>query len=254
MKRKPYIAGNWKMNCTNDKAAILADELKEKLDGISGIDIGVFPPFTALSSVAENLKNTNIIVGAQNMGQYESGAYTGEISGDMILSTGSTSVILGHSERRGYYFENDEMINSKLKAALLKGLNPIVCVGELLEEKEKGLLKSVLRRQISKALDGISKQDISKVVFAYEPVWAIGTGKNATSSDAEEGCQFIRTVIGDIFHPTRAMESRILYGGSVKSANISEYRSLENVDGALVGGASLKADEFSKIIKGWLES
>lgn len=252
MSRTPFIAGNWKMNLTIPEARELVSALKEKLSGVNGIDYAVIPSFVCIPAVSEILEGAGIMVGAQNMADHKSGAYTGESSPDMLKSAGANLVVLGHSERRGYYGETDENVNAKLKLALECGLLPIVCVGEVLEEREKGLLKSVLRRQVTKALDGIEKEHLPRIVFAYEPVWAIGTGRNATGEDAQEGCSFIRKVIGELYHPSRADEIRIQYGGSVKATNITEYRTLPDVDGALVGGASLKADDFTAIIKGWL--
>lgn len=262
MPRTPFIAGNWKMNLNIPEACALINELQPLLEGLKGIDMAVIPPFVCIPAVSSELEALDslkqgpgewgIRVGAQNMADHASGAYTGEVSPDMLKSANVSLAVLGHSERRGYYGETDSSVNAKLKLALKSKLIPIVCVGEVLEEREKGLLKSVLRRQVTKALEGIAKDKLPSIVFAYEPVWAIGTGKNATGKDAQEGCEFIRSVIGELYHPSRADEVRIQYGGSVKAANVSEYKSLPDVDGALVGGASLKAEEFADIIKGWL--
>jgi triosephosphate isomerase len=205
----------------------------------------VAPPYTSLTLAAEILSGSNIMLGAQNMHHAGSGAYTGEITADMLLEAGCSWVILGHSERRDIFGCTDELVNKKLKAALKKGLNPIVCVGEHLEDREAGNTFEVLRRQVTEGLDGIK----NPVTIAYEPVWAIGTGKTATPEQADDAHKFIRELLGDIFSPEIAEEIRILYGGSVKPANVTELMSKEHVDGGLIGGASLEAETFSQVIK-----
>lgn len=243
--RKPFIAGNWKMNKTNSETVKLLNELKPLVSDVKEVDIMVAPPYTSLTLAAEILSGSNIMLGAQNMHYAESGAYTGEISADMLLEAGCSWVILGHSERRDIFGCTDEMVNKKLKTALKKGLKPIVCVGEHLEDREAGNTFEVLRRQVTEGLDGIK----NPVTIAYEPVWAIGTGKTATPGQADDAHKFIRELLGDIFSPEIAGEIRILYGGSLKPANVTELMSKEYVDGGLIGGASLEAETFSQVVK-----
>lgn len=244
--RKWMTAGNWKMNNTTLEATTLAKAIKEGTQGISGGEIVLAPPFTALQSVCDAIKGSQVLLAAQNMYYEDKGAYTGEISPLMLKDIGCTYVIIGHSERRKYFHETDETVNMKVKKCLSVGLKPIVCVGETEEEREKGVTEFVVGIQVKKALNGIDK--IDDIVIAYEPVWAIGTGKNATPVEAEEVHGFIRNIVGDKYGDA-CKNTRILYGGSVTSDNISELIDMEDIDGALVGGASLKSEGFIGIIK-----
>lgn len=244
--RKWLIAGNWKMNKVLDEARILAQDVVSFSSRIKGGDVVIAPPFTALKDVYEIVKGSEVKVAAQNCHYEERGAYTGEISPLMLKDVGCTYVIIGHSERRRYFAETDEIINKKIKAALKSGLKPILCVGETEEEREAGITEYVVGIQLRKALMGIEfSRDI---VIAYEPVWAIGTGKNATPYEAEEVQRYIRTLLSRSYGEI-AESVRILYGGSVTPQNISELISMDNVDGALVGGSSLNSDSFIAIIE-----
>lgn len=245
--RLKIIAGNWKMNKTSPEAIELTRELISSVGSLKHPRIILCPPFTALSELANLLRDSEIYLGAQNMYLHESGAYTGEIAPSMLLTIGVTYVILGHSERREYFSETDAFINEKVKLALKSGLIPIVCVGEKLEEREKGLTEEVVRRQIGGTLDELNADEIRKVVIAYEPVWAIGTGRTATPEMAQEVHLFIRDRLKAGFGEI-ADTIPILYGGSVKGDNAAGLLSQADIDGALVGGASLKADEFKEII------
>ncbi|MBU0628676.1 MAG: triose-phosphate isomerase [Nanoarchaeota archaeon] len=247
--RKTIIAGNWKMNKTIAESVSLVKELKKISADVRNREIIVCPAFTSLSAVAAELKSSNIKVGAQNMHFEKNGAFTGEISALMLKDIPVDYVILGHSERRHVFGEGDELINKKVKAALLNGLNSIFCVGETLKERESGKTKDVIGNQVLKGLKDVSKKDIRKVVIAYEPVWAIGTGKTAAPEQAEEAHLFIRKLLGKIFDDNTSNSVSILYGGSVKPDNIKELIAKENIDGALVGGASLDAKIFYQIIK-----
>ena len=247
--RKPLMAGNWKMHNTIPEALELVRALKENVKDVKDRDILVGVPFTALDSVAQELKGSNIWVAAQNMHFEEKGAFTGEISPLMIADTGAGSVILGHSERRHIFGENDELINKKLKSALDHKLMPILCVGELLEEREAGKVKEVVETQIKGGYKDLSKDEALKVTVAYEPVWAIGTGKTASPEDADEAHAIIREVLSLLYDAEVAEKTRILYGGSVKPGNVDGLMAKENIDGALVGGASLKAEDFTRIVK-----
>lgn len=247
--RKPIIAGNWKMNKTIAEALDIVKELRFKLTAVSDVDIVVCPPFLAVSAVYQFLKGSNIKVGAQNSYFEKKGAFTGEVSPLMLKETGCQYVILGHSERRQYFKETDEFINKKVKAALSEGLFPIVCVGESLEEREKNITNDVVKRQINGVLKNITDEDMLKVVIAYEPVWAIGTGKNATPQEAEEVHKLIRGLVSKLYNSEIAEGVRIQYGGSVKPDNISILMAQEDIDGALVGGASLEAESFVKLVK-----
>ncbi|MDA3792253.1 MAG: triose-phosphate isomerase [Elusimicrobia bacterium] len=243
--RKLFIAGNWKMNKTNSDTVKLLSDLKPRVSDAGEVDIMVAPPYTSLTLAAEILSGSNIMLGAQNMHHEESGAYTGEITADMLTEAGCSWVIIGHSERRKYFGCTDELVNKKLKKALQKGLNPIVCVGEQLEDREGGNTFEVLRRQVTKGLEGIT----DLVTIAYEPVWAIGTGKTASPEQADDAHKFIRELLADIYSPEDAEKIRILYGGSVKPGNVAELMAKENVDGGLIGGASLVAETFSQVVK-----
>lgn len=247
--RRPIIAGNWKMNKTASEAAALVKGLKDKLKDIRDIDIIVCPPFTSLGEVAKIVQGTNIHLGAQNVYWEDSGAYTGELSCPMLKEIGCKYVIIGHSERRSYFGETNENVNKKLKAAFRYNLTPIVCVGERLEQREASKTFEVIREQVENGLDGISLAEIKKVIIAYEPVWAIGTGRTATPDEAQEAHSFIRGLFKELYNEETANIVRIQYGGSVKPDNISDLMAKDDVDGALVGGASLKLDSFVKIVK-----
>ena len=244
--REYFLAGNWKMNKTPSEAAIYVEKLSKLVKHIKH-RLLLAPAFVALPSVISVLKNSNILVGAQNMSQAESGAYTGEVSPDMLKDIGVDLVIIGHSERRSIFAESDELINSKVKLALAKGLEVILCVGETLEEREAGRLEQVLRTNVTEGLKGVVKADLPRVTIAYEPVWAIGTGKTATPQDADEVHSFIRKILAEIYSQQIADAMIIQYGGSVKPENVRELMAMENIDGALVGGASLKVDDFLAI-------
>ena len=246
MARKKIIAGNWKMNKTPSQAAELIKELIPAVS-ISDADVVICTPAVDLAIATELTKGTNISVGAENMHWEESGAYTGEISADMLLDLGVKYVIIGHSERREYFAETDETVNEKVKKALEKGITPILCCGETLEQREMGIMKEFVRMQIKADFLGISADDAKKVVIAYEPIWAIGTGKTATADQADEACGIIRDVIAEIYDEATAEVIRIQYGGSMNAGNAVELLSKPNIDGGLIGGASLKAPDFSKI-------
>jgi len=244
--RRWMVAGNWKMNTTIGEAVSLSKSVREGTEGIEGGEVVLAPPFTALQSVYEAIKGSQVLLASQNMFYEDKGAYTGEISPLMLKDVGCTYAIIGHSERRKYFGETDDMVNLKVKRSLALGLKPIVCVGETDAEREKGVTEFVVGIQVKKALSGIDGLD--NIVVAYEPVWAIGTGKNATPMEAEEVHGFIRNVLADMYGDT-CKDVRILYGGSVTSDNISDLIEMEDIDGALVGGASLKSDGFVGIIK-----
>ena len=244
--RKKLIAGNWKMNLIPTEAAKFAASLAPKLTGNS--DVVFCVPFVSIASVTEAVKLTDVSVGAQNMHFADNGAFTGEISAEMLLDIGAKYVIIGHSERRQYFGENDESVNKKLIKALKAGLIPIVCVGESLAERENGTTMELVRMQVKRAFLNIEANEATKTVIAYEPIWAIGTGKTATSEQAEEVCAAIRRLICELYGNDIAQKVRILYGGSVTAANAEELFSQENIDGGLVGGASLK-EEFKGIVK-----
>lgn len=245
-KRPYYIAGNWKMHKTSSEAATLAGAVATKL-GSSDHRIMVAPPFTALAAVSQAVSSTAVRLGAQNMAAEEEGAHTGEISPLMLTDLGVETVILGHSERRTLYGEEDETINKKVHLALTHGLEVILCVGETLEERERGDAESIVEKQLELDLDGIDQSALARVVIAYEPVWAIGTGKTATPQDADAMHGFIRNRVGAWYSPEAADGLVIQYGGSVKPGNAAELLAMENIDGALVGGASLDADSFAAI-------
>lgn len=246
--RKAVIAGNWKMNKTRPEAAALIEAIKP-LAADAGCEVVVCVPFTNLETAVAATKGTNIHVGAQNCHFEKSGAFTGEISAEMLTELGVEYVILGHSERRQYFAETDETVNKRLKAALAAGLKPIVCVGELLWERECGITEEVLAKQCKLDFYGISADDMRKTIIAYEPVWAIGTGKTATAEQAQEACKFIRDVIASIFGAEVAEAVTVQYGGSMNAGNAKELLSKVDVDGGLIGGASLKAPDFGEIIK-----
>ncbi|MDD3623930.1 MAG: triose-phosphate isomerase [Bacilli bacterium] len=245
--RKKIIAGNWKMNKTRDEALQFVYAVSEKLPHIDEVDSVVCAPFPLLRTLCKR-QGDNLRVGAQNMHYADNGAYTGEISAEMLTTLGVAYVIIGHSERRAMFNETDETVNLKVKKAFEKGLIPILCVGETLEQREKGQEKKVVKAQLEKNLEGLSKNDIEHLVIAYEPIWAIGTGKTASAAQAEEMCAYVREVAKDLYG-TAADKMRVQYGGSVKVDNIKEILSMPNIDGALVGGASLKANDFVKLVE-----
>ena len=248
-KRKPLIAGNWKMHKTVLEAAAFGRELKTSLAGIGDVEVAVCPPFTALAQVAEVLSGTNIAVGAQNVFWEDQGAFTGEISPLMLKDAGCRYVIVGHSERRHYFGDTDENVNRKVKAVLAHGLIPIMCVGETLEERESGVTEKVVRTQVEAGLDGLAPEQVAGLVLAYEPVWAIGTGKTASDEDAQQVIGFIRGLVKGRFGARAAEGVRIQYGGSVKPGNAAGLMAQPDIDGALVGGASLEVESFVEIIK-----
>ena len=248
-KRRLIIAGNWKMNKTVAEALELVSSLKRDLAGVKEMDIVVCPPFTALSDVSKEIMNSNIRLGAQNMSEHNYGAYTGEVAVGMLKEFSVRYVILGHSERRQYQKESNALVAKKAIAAHAASLKPIVCVGESLAEREASQTEKVLDAQIRGSLEGLTKDQMAETIIAYEPVWAIGTGKTASTTQAQEAHAFIRELIGSIFDPATARRVRIQYGGSVKPSNAKELMSQPDVDGALVGGASLDNRNFADIIK-----
>jgi triosephosphate isomerase len=247
--RTPLVAGNWKMNRTVAEARDLVNTMSTPLNEIAGVEKVVCPPYLALMAVAEALKNTDIGVGAQNMHWEDKGAFTGEVAANMVKEF-CKYVIMGHSERRAYFGETDETVNKKVVAALKAGLTPIVCVGETLDQYESGQTAEVVRRQIKNGLAGFDSSNAAKIVVAYEPVWAIGTGKASSGENANSVHQkVIRPALSELFGEDGAQSIRILYGGSVTASNASEFFAYVDIDGALVGGASLKPDEFVAITK-----
>ena len=245
--RKKVIAGNWKMNMLPNEAINYIEELTPLVKN-SENEVVLCVPYIDLFYSLLSVQNTNIKIGAQNMHFEEKGAYTGEISGKMLKSIGVEYVILGHSERRQYFSETDEIVNKKVKAAFANGLKPIVCVGETLEQREAQKTTEVITKQVELALEGLTEEQVSNIIIAYEPIWAIGTGKTATSEDANNSIKEIRNKIAQLYGQTVASRVIIQYGGSVKSTNAKELFEMSDIDGGLVGGASLKADEFSKIV------
>ena len=248
-ERKLIIAGNWKMNKTVAEGLDLVNGIKRELKDVKEVDIVVCPPFTALGEVSKAILDSNIRLGAQNMSEHNSGAYTGEIAAGMLKEFSARYVILGHSERRQYQKESDELISKKAAAAHSASLKPIVCVGETLAEREGGQMESVLLTQVRGSLAGLSKQQMEETIVAYEPVWAIGTGKTASAQEAQDAHAYIRSLLVKLFDDTVARRVRIQYGGSVKPSNARELMGLPDVDGALVGGASLEDRSFADIIK-----
>ena len=250
--RRVIIAGNWKMYKTIDESIELVNLLKRSLADINEVEIVVCPPFTSLSDVREAIMDTNIRLGAQDCYWEKEGAFTGEVSCAMLKSAGCSYVIIGHSERRQYFNETNATVNKKVKAALKEGLKPIVCVGERIEERKAQKTFEVVKDHVTNSLAGLTRDEMLKVVIAYEPVWAIGTGLTATKEQAEEVHKYIRDLLKKMYDEELADSITIQYGGSVKPENIKELISQEDVDGALVGGASLKADSFSQIVKNCL--
>ena len=248
-ERKLIIAGNWKMNKTVAEGVALVNGIKREVKDVKEVDMVVCPPFTALSEVSKAILDSNIRLGAQNMSEHNSGAYTGEIAAGMLKEFSARYVILGHSERRQFQKESDELISKKAAAAHAASLKPIVCVGETLAEREGGQMETVLLTQVRGSLAGLTKPQMEETIVADEPVWAIGTGKTASAQQAQDAHAFIRSLLVKLFDETVARRVRIQYGGSVKPSNTRELMSLPDVDGALVGGASLEDRSFADIIK-----
>lgn len=247
-RRKPIIVGNWKLNKTISEAVELATAVKNVLGGLLDLEAGIAPPFTALPAVAKRLEGSRLILAAQNCYHEDKGAFTGEVSAPLLKDAGCSHIIVGHSERRQYFGEDDALIGKKIKAVLRAGLTPIFCVGELLGEREAGRTNAVVERQLTGALEGLPPEQVGQLVIAYEPVWAIGTGKVATTAQAQEVHAFLRAKLREL-HGAVADTVRIQYGGSVKPDNISGLMAQPDIDGALVGGASLDAQSFIGILK-----
>jgi triosephosphate isomerase len=248
MSRRIIAAGNWKMNKTPKEAVEFVEGLKARVAGADA-EVVVGVPFVCIPGVLEAAKGSNVKVAAQNMHWEANGAYTGEISGPMLADMGVDYVIIGHSERRQYFAETDETVNKKAHAAFKYGLKPIICVGESLTQREQGVTAELVRYQVKIALLGLSAEQVKETVIAYEPIWAIGTGKTATNEQAEEVCAIIRVVVKELYGNEVAEAVRVQYGGSVNAANASDIFAMSNIDGGLVGGASLKLDDFEKIVK-----
>ena len=249
MERIPIIAGNWKMNKTVEEAVALVRELKSSTAGVKEVEVVVAPPFTALHAVRQELKGSPIGLAAQNLFWEEKGAFTGEVSPWMLKEVGCEYVIIGHSERRQFFGETDESVNRRMKAALGQSLKPIFCIGETLKEREEGKTFSVIERQIEGGLKGFGDKEVISITIAYEPVWAIGTGKTATPEQAQEVHRFIREKLGKLYSRDLGEKTRIQYGGSVTPENVKGLMVQADIDGALVGGASLKSETFSRIVR-----
>lgn len=247
--RTPIIAGNWKMFKTVPEAKAFIEEIKGKAE-VTGVESVICAPFTNLPALVEAVKGTAIKIGAQNLHFEDNGAYTGEISGVMLKDLGVDYVIIGHSERRAYFTESDEIVNKKAHAAFKHGITPIICVGEKLEEREADQTKAVCKVQTEGALKGLTAEQAAQVVIAYEPIWAIGTGKSSTAQDANEVISYIRDLVKGLYGENVANAVRIQYGGSVKPENVVEYMGQSDIDGALVGGASLQPDSFVQLVEG----
>ena len=245
--RKPIIAGNWKMHKTIAEAIEFVNDIKDKVNN-TDVEAVICAPFTLLKDLKEATKGTNIKIGAQNMHYADQGAFTGEISAPMLKELNIDYVVLGHSERRQYFNETNETVNKKVVKALESGIDPILCVGETLEEREASETKNVCKEQTEKALIGVSAEDMKKVVIAYEPVWAIGTGKTATAEDANDVIAYIREVVKGLYGEEISEEVRIQYGGSVKPSNVAEIMNQSDIDGALVGGASLLSSDYTELV------
>ncbi|NRF92543.1 triose-phosphate isomerase [Paenibacillus frigoriresistens] len=248
MSRKPIIAGNWKMFKTVSEAVSFVNEVKGST--VEGVESVICSPFTNLPALVEAVKGTDVHVGAQNLHFEDNGAFTGEISGVMLKDLGVEYVIIGHSERRAYFAETDEIVNKKVVAAFKHGLTPILCVGEKLEEREAGQTKDVCKVQTEAAFAGLSAEQAAQVVIAYEPIWAIGTGKSSTAEDAQDVIGYIRQLVSGLYGASVANAVRIQYGGSVKPNNIAEYMAQPDIDGALVGGASLEPASYIQLVQG----
>jgi triosephosphate isomerase len=249
MGRLPFIAGNWKMNKTVREAVDLVRGLKTATSGVKGVEVAVAPPFTALYAVRQELEGSPILLAAQNLYWEEKGAFTGEVSPPMLKEVGCHYVIIGHSERRQFFGETEETVNRRIKAALLQGLKVIFCIGETLKEREEGKTFPVIERQVEGGLKGLAHREMREMTIAYEPVWAIGTGKTATPDQAEEVHRYIRGKLEKLYSREISEEIRIQYGGSVTPENVKGLMNQANIDGALVGGASLKAESFAKIVR-----
>jgi triosephosphate isomerase len=249
VKRKPYVAGNWKMNLDRRAAVSLATAVRTGLQGDAAVDVAVFPPFVYLEEVVRAVAGSGVAVGAQDVCDQPSGAFTGEVSAAMLLDIGAKVAIVGHSERRHVYGESEELCGRKLRAALAVGLEVILCVGETIEERQSQRTEKVVASQLSKGLVGVPANQLSKVTLAYEPVWAIGTGLNATAAQASEVHGYLRGLLSGLYSPAAADAMRIQYGGSVKPENARELLTARDVDGALVGGASLKPESFLAIVR-----
>lgn len=263
MSRRPFVAGNWKMNYVPSEAATVAAEFAAKITPTANVDVAICPTYTSLAGVCSALRGSKIHAGAQNVFWADSGAFTGFISAPMIKDLGATHCIVGHSETRGkfgkletpestvpFFAETDETINLKIRALIKHGLVPILCVGETLAEREAGQTDAVIQGQLKGGLDGISESDLANLIVAYEPVWAIGTGKTCDTPEAERVCGMVRQTLASLVSAGFAEGVRVLYGGSVKPDNAAELFSQPNIDGGLVGGASLKADDFAKVVAG----
>lgn len=247
--RKPIIAGNWKMYKTIPEGRSLVQGVIEKLAGYTEVEVVFCPPFTALSAIKELVRGTSFGLGAQDLYWKEQGAFTGEISPLMLKDIGCDYVIIGHSERREHFGETDQTVNQKVKAALAAGIKPIICVGETLAQREAGETESLIKRQTEGALQGVEAGAIPQIVIAYEPIWAIGTGKSSSGADANQVIGLIRKTVAGLFGDEPAQQMRVQYGGSVKPENIKEFMDQPEIDGALVGGASLEIESFVKIVK-----
>lgn len=249
MARKPMMAGNWKMNKTVDEAVLLVNQLEREINDFNNVDRVVCPPFVALEAVSKALHYSKIAVGAQNMHFAASGAFTGEVSAGMLKGL-ATYVIIGHSERRQFFNETDESVNKKVAAALAAGLTPILCVGESLAQNEAGETSAFVSGQVKAALAGLSDEQVTQVVIAYEPIWAIGTGKSATSQQAQDICGgVVRQAVRDVYGDAVAEATRVLYGGSANEKNIGELMQQPDIDGALIGGAALKVESYGSMVK-----
>lgn len=248
-KRSAVIAGNWKMNMTPAETTDFMKALAPKVADVKEAKVVLCVPFVDIAAAVEATKGTNIEIGAENVHMEEKGAYTGEISGKMLASCGVGYVIVGHSERRQYFGETDATVNGRAKAGLANGLKVIVCVGETLTEREQGVTFETVARQTKIALLGISAEDMKNIIIAYEPVWAIGTGKTATAEQAEEVCAYIRSIVASLYGAEVAEATTVQYGGSMNAKNAAELLAMENIDGGLIGGASLKPDDFTVIVK-----
>lgn len=247
--RTPFIAGNWKMNVTDKEALAFVNAVKDRVPSNEAVESAVCAQALSLKGMSEEAKETDLRVGAQNMHEEDHGAFTGEISAPALTSIGIDLVIIGHSERREMFNDTDERVNRKLHAALAHGMTPIVCIGEKLEEREASRADEVVRKQLEQALQGVDAEQVKGCVFAYEPVWAIGTGKSSNPEEAGEMARTIRAFIRDQYGQSAAEAIRIQYGGSVKPENIAEYLADEDIDGALVGGASIKVDSFLSLLE-----
>lgn len=247
--RKPVIAGNWKMFKTVGEANSFWEAVSGATVDAAKVEAVICAPYLQLPSLVQSASGSAFHIGAQNMHEEQEGAFTGEISGAMLKDLGVTHVIIGHSERRQYFNETDDSVNAKTKTALDQGLTPIVCVGESLEQREAGDTETIVSNQVAAAFEGLTEEQVEKTIVAYEPIWAIGTGKTATADDANQVCQAIRETLLDLHGEEAANATRILYGGSVKPANIDELLSKEDIDGALVGGASLEADSYLQLVE-----